>query len=339
MKYQIIILLFISTLLVSCNKDIVEVPQHPADCECEICVSDTGKGDTGKVIIPTPDPSVLGKCSYRTIDNISIPTNEGSSIDDLTYRIPYTNISTPLKTVIIQPGFFARTSRMDDLQNMLASHGYLVIGVNNDSHFNLITTELTPYKVSFEETIKHILDENSRDTSLLFTLIDTNAIALCGHSMGGGGVFLTMNDTLSLSSKVIKTAVAMNPFGTNRGENIEVPFMAFACENDEVFNPFMPGHTSKPESVYSCFETIRFSTEKLFMNYADLDHNAVCDFNLFLPTSGKTDLFYASIVSWFKVHLSDDLRYRDYLESDSEKFKTISDRFIAKGEVPAYSLE
>lgn len=262
------------------------------------------------------------------------------NVNDLTYRIPIksNSIKPPYPLVIIEPGFFALATSLDNLQDYYASHGFLVAGVNNTSHFNLITTSLEPYRKALLETIQFLLESNADQKSPLYCLIDTNAIGLSGHSMGGGGTLLVCDSANALVSRYIKAAIAMNPFGKVSGKGITIPVLLFASNNDSVPNPFMPGVSSSPANVFFSFNSIPETTPRLFANFDKMNHNGVCDHAVFLPTSGNANTFMPLMVAWFKIHLLKDLRYTDWVIKTGNGFDSLKSRFISKGSIPAYIL-
>jgi dienelactone hydrolase len=257
------------------------------------------------------------------------------NIASITYRIPQTN--KPLPVIIIEPGFFSSTTQLDDVQNRLASHGFLVIGVNNTSHFNLITTTLAPYTLALLETIQYVIQSQAESTHLLHGKVDTSAIGIMGHSLGGGGVIMACDSINAPYNKYIKTAIAMNPYGKCSGSNINIPVMLFSSDLDSIVNPFMPGGAASPDNVYFSFNSIKSGKAKLFANFKNMDHNGVIDTTLL--TSGNAGLFLPTIVAWFKTYLAMENSYQVYLNAESEQFKSLKDRFIVHGEVPSYRYD
>jgi len=283
-------------------------------------------------------PMQQGPHNYiKTQENQPFPSYM-KNVDDLTYRIPIQSdiIKPPYPLIIIEPGFFALSTSLDNLQDYYASHGFLVAGVNNTSHFNLITTSLEPYRQALLETIQFAIESNTNKASQLFSLIDTNAIGISGHSMGGGGTLLACDSTTASVNKDIKAAIAMNPFGKVSAQKITIPTLLFASVLDSLFNPFMPGVSSSPEDIFFSYNSIPQTTTKLFANFSEMSHNAACDYNIFLPTSGNTNTFMPLMIAWFKIQLLKDFRYAPWLEQSGKGYDSIKSRYISKGAIPAY---
>jgi pimeloyl-ACP methyl ester carboxylesterase len=311
-------LIFISCLFAGCNEITSIVP------------SDTVNG--------MYEPSKPGPYTFSTIGNDTTLPSYMSNVFDLTYRIPRSDTSLPIPTIIVEPGYFSWSTQLDDIQNRFASHGFLVVGVNNRSHFKVITTSIEPYKNALLETIHYLIESTGKPSHPLFGKVDTSAIAICGHSMGGGGVIMASNAISDPYNKYIKTAVAMNPFGRCTGKDIKIPMMLFSSDLDHVINPFMPEVNSTPSHIYYSFQTIKNSKAKLFANFKDMDHSGVVDNTIFIATSGNADIFLPSMVSWFKVYLADDSLYESYLDPNSSNYKSLSSRFVSQFDsIPAYT--
>lgn len=276
----------------------------------------------------------MGSIHYTVSNSVNKFPAYMHTVSSLTYRIPQTK--GPLPAVIVEPGFFSSTTQLDDVQNRLASHGFLVIGVNNTSHFNLITTNLEPYKAALLETIQFVLHSTTDSSHPLYRKVDTLSIGIIGHSMGGGGVIMACNSIGSDYNRYIKTAIAMNPYGKCSGSNIKIPVMLFSSDRDSIINPFMPHDAASPENVYFSFNSIQNGNIKLFANFKNMDHNGVVNATFLLSTSGSAELFLPTIISWLKVYLAGDVRYEVYLDSNNKAFAVIKDRFVEKGSVAAY---
>jgi dienelactone hydrolase len=281
-------------------------------------------------------PGENGPCAYSTTDGPASLVAYMSDVQSLTFRIPTTNAHPPFPTIIIEPGFFSLATDLEDVQNQYASHGFLVIGVNNTAHFNLITTNLEPYKAALLQTVRFAIESSRDSANTLFGKVDTTALGISGHSMGGGGAIMACNATADPYNRYIKSAIAMNPYGKCSCANITAPICLIASQNDSITNPFMWGLSAKPENVYFSYQSAPSTTIKLFTIFKDMDHNGVVDANLFLSTSGNAQLFLPTMVAWFKVYLARDNRYQIYLDTTGTGYAALKSRFIGTGDVPAY---
>lgn len=259
-----------------------------------------------------------------------------NSVSELVYRIPLQSSLSPYPTIIFEPGFFASCNDYDDIQDLFASHGFLVVGINNSARFNLFPTTLAPYTAALLQTVRFIVYSNTDKKSTLFGLVDTGAIGICGHSMGGGGAIKACDSITHNYNSYIKAAVAMNPFGKCDGRNIGVPILLFSSENDRAINPFMRGVSSSPEDVYYSYKSIPQSTTKMFVVFKGMGHVAITDKSLIRNNSGKASYLSPTVISWFKVYLYGDTFFKAYLDTTESDFAPLKNRFISKNRVPAY---
>ncbi len=281
-------------------------------------------------------PAVAGPYAYTYAEESDSLPDFMSEVNELAYRIPDVSSRAPFPTIIFEPGFFSHTTRMDDIQNHLASHGFLVVGVNNTSHFNLIAKTLMPYKEALLQTVRYVVSASKDQTSPLYGLIDTTAIGVSGHSMGGGGTVLACDTLEHPFHQYIKGAIAMNPYGNCRIPRSTVPILFISSNKDSVINPFMSAGSSCPENVYATFQSVPGSTAKIFANFDKMGHNSITDRNILLPTSGHAKTFLPTMVSWFKKHVARDDRYQAYLDPSGSGFKELETRFTSKGLIPGY---
>ena len=80
-------------------------------------------------------------------------------------------------------GFLQPVQRYRYSLRDLASHGYIVIATN--SHHGL-TPDHAEYSDDLARCLTHIVSSSRTERSWLFDRVDTESLALSGHSMGGG---------------------------------------------------------------------------------------------------------------------------------------------------------
>src|SRR5690606_33917974 len=74
--------------------------------------------------------------------------------------------------------------------------------------------------------LDYLVDQNSRRTSPVNGMIDTDRLGVIGWSMGGGG-------TLRVASQGrIKAAIPLAPWDTTNARSVQAPTLIFACQAD-----------------------------------------------------------------------------------------------------------
>src|SRR5690606_37891091 len=114
------------------------------------------------------------------------------------------NKAEPFGAIAISPGFTQGQEDMSWWGPRLASHGFAVL--------TLDTNERRDYPHLRAAALVAALDvlegENSRDGSPLKGKLDTDKLAIMGHSMGGGGTLLAAHE----HSDRIRAAIPFTPW-------------------------------------------------------------------------------------------------------------------------------
>lgn len=199
--------------------------------------------------------------------------------------------------VAISPGFTATWSSIDWLGPFLASHGFVVIGINTNSRFDLPSSRASQLLAALDYLT---------DNSSVRNRVDPDRLAVAGHSMGGGGAIEAANRRPSL-----RAAVPLTPWHTTKSwGGLDVGTLIIGGEND----------TIAPVSSHSIlfYNSIPASSEKA---YAELNNEG----HLF-PTARniETGKF---MVSWLKRFVDFDTRYEQFLcpAPDAGPFQPLSD--------------
>jgi len=185
--------------------------------------------------------------------------------------------------VAIAPGFGSTWSRIAWLGPRIASHGFVVFGVEMTSTYDF------PYHRGVE--LLAALDYLVSDPRVN-NRIDRDRLAVAGWSMGGGGALQAAQLRSSLRAAI---PIAPWHYITNWSGD-RVPTLIIGAENDAVApvawyaEPFYAGLTATPDKAY------------LEIN------NALHDF-----TASRNDLEAATAVAWLKRFVDDDTRYEEFL--------------------------
>jgi predicted dienelactone hydrolase len=185
--------------------------------------------------------------------------------------------------VAISPGFTASWSSIAWLGPRIASHGFVVIGI---------------------ETLTRLDQPDSRGRQLLAALdyltqrssvrgrIDASRLAVSGHSMGGGGSLEAARSRPSLQA-----TVPLAPWNATKSwSSLRVPTLIVGGENDSI----------APVSSHSVpfYTSIPASAEKAYLELNNASH--------FFPQSTNTPTAVQT-VSWLKRFVEDDTRYDPFL--------------------------
>jgi predicted dienelactone hydrolase len=186
--------------------------------------------------------------------------------------------------VAIVPGFLMPWLSMAWLGPRLASHGFVVIGIETNSGFD---------------------DPPSRGKQLLAALdylvndqrvsnrIDRSRLAVAGWSMGGGGTLQAALDRPSLKAAI---PIAGVHFTIQNFSQVRVPSAFLASENDEIAPP---AQWQEPQ-----YQSIPAGTEKIYQEMNDASH-----FFTVFENNRQTTL----MVSWLKRWVDQDTRYTPFI--------------------------
>ncbi|MDB4989847.1 MAG: hypothetical protein JWN04_5025, partial [Myxococcaceae bacterium] len=140
--------------------------------------------------------------------------------------------------------------------------------------------------------IKTIKGEQTRDGSPLKGRLDLDRMAIAGWSWGGGGMLIALN-----THPEFKAAIALCPWASGATfPNIKTPVLFLAAANDTI-----AAGQSQP-----FYDSIPDSTPKMLWERSDAGHFDN-DPSYEMGAVGRYGL------SWLKVHLVGDQRYKQFL--------------------------
>jgi len=184
--------------------------------------------------------------------------------------------------IAMSPGYTAAWSSISWLGPRIASHGFVVIGIETNSRFDQPASRGTQLLAA--------LDYLTQSSSVR-TRVDASRLAVGGHSMGGGGTLEASSDRPSLQA-----AVPLAPWNTDKSwSEIRVPTLIIGGESDTV----------APVSSHSIpFYNSISQTEKAYLELNGASH--------FFPQSVNT-LTGRMAVAWLKRFVDNDTRYEQFL--------------------------
>ncbi|MFI7070091.1 alpha/beta hydrolase family protein [Micromonospora sediminicola] len=185
--------------------------------------------------------------------------------------------------VAISPGYTATWSSLSWLGPRIASHGFVVIGIE--------TNTLLDQPDSRGRQLLAALDYLTQRSSVRGR-IDSSRLAVAGHSMGGGGSL-----EAAASRPSLQAAVPLAPWNLDKTwSEVRVPTLIIGGETDSI----------APVATHSIpfYTSIPSSSEKAYLELNGASH--------FFPQTVNTPLAKQA-VAWLKRFVDDDTRYEQFL--------------------------
>jgi dienelactone hydrolase len=215
----------------------------------------------------------------------------------------------PFVAVAVVPGFTAAESSIATWGPFLASWGIvtMTIGTSNPSTGAADTSVQPPVRAdALMDALLTVKGENTRMASPLVGQLDLSRLAVSGWSMGGGGTLIDAN-----THPELRAAMGMCPWNPNGTYPMDtVPTLMFGGTADTLAGPPMPQNQ---------YMSIPASTPKLLYIINGGSHFVAND------PSGQGGNIGRFGLSWMKVYLECDLRFKQFLTvkpSDASDFLT-----------------
>ncbi|MDG4769863.1 hypothetical protein EDC02_0585 [Micromonospora sp. Llam0] len=206
-----------------------------------------------------------------------------SGFDGGVIYYPTTTSEGTFGAVAISPGYTASWSSLAWLGPRIASHGFVVIGIETESRFDQPGSRGRQLLAALDYLV---------DRSPVRTRIDPDRLAVAGHSMGGGGSLEAAVDRPSL-----RAAVPIAPWNTDKTwTTVAVPTLIVGGEYDTIAPVY--SH-AKP-----FYDSIPAWTEKAYLELNGEGH--------LFPQVPNTELAKQG-VAWLKRFVDDDTRYTQFL--------------------------
>lgn len=178
-------------LAMNVNDNVEEIPGFPQYLEngaYEVSVLDYGQDDSFDIVTECVDISKIAEREGAVGAVADLYFENSLEEAPVAGRIWYPEGLTDCPVMFIVHGNhnFTVSSYMgyDYLGEYLASNGYVVVSVD-ENILNDLSDENDARAVLLLENMKAILDENEKEDSMIYGLIDPDKIAIAGHSRGG----------------------------------------------------------------------------------------------------------------------------------------------------------
>ncbi|GJM13011.1 MAG: hypothetical protein DHS20C12_14140 [Pseudohongiella sp.] len=204
------------------------------------------------------------------------------------------SFAPPSGAAVLVPGYTATQANYDWWGPALASLGIVVMIIDtNDPRDTFI-----PRKDAHIAAIDFLKSEIANSESPISGKVDTNKLAIMGHSLGGGAALAAAEEL----GGDIKAVVPLMPYCCELGESfsgdysgLSVPTLIFASSEDTVAPP--AGHAR------ALYDSIADSTNKAYVEFAAGTHN--------LPTNGGTELADQArfTFAWLRLQMDGNTAY------------------------------
>lgn len=231
------------------------------------------------------EASATAKGPYK-VESYTTGFMRASGVDSSTVWYP-TDAEPPFAGIAVVPGFVSPESSIRNWGPFLASHGIVAvtIGVPGGDQPDARARKLLG-------TIDSLKMENTRSGSPLMGKIATNCMALSGWSMGGGGTLIAASMTPEL-----KAAMSFAAWGPRGGAMNKVPVLMFEATADALA-------ASMSDSYYAA---VPDTVPKMLFEVQGSSHNVAND------PANHNGIIGRYGLSWMKVFLENDTRYRQFL--------------------------
>jgi hypothetical protein len=232
-----------------------------------------------------PDPtqsSVTAVNGPFANTSVSVPTGYGFNGGRIYY--PTDTSQGTFGAIAISPGYTALFSaELAWMGPWLASHGFVVIGIETNSRNDFDTARGTQLLAALDYLTQQ---------SPVRDRVDPNRLAVAGHSMGGGGAL-----SAAIRRPSLKAVVGIAPYSPSSNlANDRVPTMIFAGQADTVVTP------SYATGLYNSLPT---TTESVYLEVAGADHGFM--------VGRSNPVMVRTMLPFVKMFIDNDARYSQFL--------------------------
>ena len=269
----------------------------------------TGAPSADGALIRGPEPTMQSAMNNGTF-KVGMYTDgfrDGPEFLAATIYYPM-DAEPPFAGVIICPGFTALQDSVAPWGPFLASNGIVVMTIDTNTTGDSVDIR----QGALLDALMSLKGEQTRQGSPLMGKLDMTRFGVAGWSMGGGGTWLNANTHPELKSAMsLAGHIATQIGGAAQFTKVTVPTLMLAGNAD---NGILGLGMSQP-----VYDAIPDSTPKMLYELNGGSH-----FDIAPETGDK--LFGLYGLSWHKVYLEGDMRYKQFLTgakpANASDFKT-----------------
>lgn len=219
--------------------------------------------------------------------------------------------------VILIHGFNSTQGHFSKLAKHLASHGFIVL-----TYTALDQKRPLQWPPALIGAYQILIGESRREESPIYRHLDSDAIALMGHSMGGAGVLhAAMTPFPNGLGGRIRTVIALNPYNggplvaeVGGGKNDEL-----GCDLSRLSVPTLILTGSYDALAYpwksiDFYRSLRGPAKRAFLSIDKMTHASW----YMLMSEPRHDVVRSICYCWLRAYLADDELYEDYFEDRPE---------------------
>lgn len=201
--------------------------------------------------------------------------------------------------IAISPGFVESQENMSWWGNHLASHGFAVLTLDT----NELRDDPSLRADALMAAVEVLRNEGSRMGGTLRGKILNDAMAIMGHSMGGGGTLIAAN----AHSAELKAAIPFTPWRPDGDFSaISIPTLIIAGEIDRI--------APVADHALPHFESLSGGIPKMYLEIKGGNHfiaNTDTGEDRLAPNIDVHDLVGGMAVAWLKLFVDGDESYRN----------------------------
>ena len=212
---------------------------------------------------------------------------KGAGVDSSTVHHPGGDAKPPFAGIAVVPGFVSPESSIQEWGPFLASYGIVTvtIGVPGGDQPDQRAMKLM-------STLEGLKKENTRADSPLMGKLDLTRLAVSGWSMGGGGTLIS-----AAAHPELKAVMSFAAWGPSGGSKNKVPSLMFEATADALAAGMSDGF----------YRDTPATTPKMLFEVQGSSHNVANS------PKNHNNIIGAYGLSWMKVFLEGDERYRQFL--------------------------